>query len=1064
MNKILKGFVYLTLGITVIIYGLFLLSPFIISPILNNSIQSIIKDNQDITGLGLNTIIEDVKLVTTPKLTVGLKIGKFEILKPNKDEILSAKDFQVKMSLLSLLAKKIEVDLVSLEDLDVKLGVYKDGVFEIEKMFIDFLKAEATENTTTTKTTETSQSSAEPLTLPCGLRLSNHLPDIKIGSYDIEFIDLSNRQKYEIEGGKTEITDFVFNKGIKVLASGKATLKNREQFSYKIKINNKIMPDMDLHDLVFNPITEENNEEKKETADFNINILDILNDIYDNKITANLDVDLTTAKTGKNLILNGYANADNLSVSPSGLTLPSSDVKLKFKGEKIDINSNLYTAQNEVSTIIGTIKTGKNTNIDINFKSGAELANIMKIIKAVALTFNIKDLQTLTANGKLDADFNIKSNLKTVTSNGYLKIPSAKINYGLYNVSIDDINANVELNNNNIDIKNIGFAILGQPLKFYGSVKQDATADLHLTANNLGLKGLLIALGQGALLKDNNVNSGTVTLNADIVGKLNSIKPTAKVLLSNLDIKNVPANTVLKLPNTTIDIISDGKTFSGNANSTNIKAINPAATVSVPKVLANITPDYIEITQTPVNVEKINFNVAGKIKNYLTEKIALDFVTTGDIKSTLKGDMNIVKQTLNLVYATTQDSTIVVPMFDKSKLTFNCNIGIGGEMINPILSGVVNVPSLNIPEIPVTMENLVAKLNGPILKGSATVGKFASGGIGAENLTTDFLMKGENFYLNNLKGTAFDGNINGNIIYNMSNFKTSIDFHGQGLNAEKAVKGAVGISNALSGTLGFDTKLSLDVVDYEEMMKSMKGNLTFKVENGSFGNIGRIENLFGANNIISNSILKTTVATLSNISGIKETAKFNYINGDMSFSDGWANLTSIKSSGNTLAYFVYGKLHLINLSTNVTVLGRLDSSVVALLGPLGELSADKLFSYIPKFGALTSSIVNTLTTNPKGERISEIPALSNGSESYKDFKVIFNGGLESSNSIKSFKWLTDVDTSAIEQVSVKDTIKSLKTTVDEDLTNTVQSVVDTVKSQKDALKTTADELKNLFKF
>ena len=101
MNKILKGFVYLTLGITVIIYGLFLLSPFIISPILNNSIQSIIKNNQDITGLGLNTVIEDVKLVTTPKLTVGLKIGKFEILKPNKDEILSAKEKYVATTFIS---------------------------------------------------------------------------------------------------------------------------------------------------------------------------------------------------------------------------------------------------------------------------------------------------------------------------------------------------------------------------------------------------------------------------------------------------------------------------------------------------------------------------------------------------------------------------------------------------------------------------------------------------------------------------------------------------------------------------------------------------------------------------------------------------------------------------------------------------------------------------------------------------------------------------------------------------------------------------------------------------
>ena len=241
----------------------------------------------------------------------------------------------------------------------------------------------------------------------------------------------------------------------------------------------------------------------------------------------------------------------------------------------------------------------------------------------------------------------------------------------------------------------------------------------------------------------------------------------------------------------------------------------------------------------------------------------------------------------------------------------------------------------------------------------------------------------------------------------------------------------------------------------------MKGKLSFKVENGSFGNIGRLENFFGASNIVSNALLKTTVATISNLSAVKNTAKYDYITGDMTFSNGWANLNSIKSAGQTLAYFVYGKLHLINLSTNVTVLGRLDQSVVSLLGPVGELSADKLLSAIPKFGTLTASIANALTTNPNGERVSEIPALSNGSENYKDFKVIFNGGLESSNSIKSFKWLTQVDTSALEsQQNMVETIKSLKTTIGDDLDN----IVDSVKTQKEAIKNTAKELKNLFKF
>lgn len=1027
--------------VVIVIYALFLILPFIITPIAKNYIPMVNDEIKKATGL--NSQIEDFKIITTPKFTVGAELGKFAILTPQNKEIFEAEDFSVKMSLLPLLARRIEVDLVQVGNVDLKLGVNKDGSFELEKFLP---KQENSQNETNTQT-------IEPINLPFGLRLSNHLPDIKIGEYDIEFIDLSNNKKYEIEGGKTEITDFILNKGVKVSANGKAKFDEREQFVYNLKINNKIMPDLDLHDLVFVPSANVDDKKVQETPDFKINVLDIFKGIYNNRITANFDANLTITNDGNN----GFVKADNLSI----VNLPPSNANLKFKGHKIDINSSMYTAQNEVSTINGYVQTGKKTNIDLNLKSDVELNNIIRILNAVAMTFNIKDLQTLSANGKLDADFNIKSNLTKINSNGYLKIPNANIYYGLYKIGIDDINADVQLANNNVNIKNIGFSILNQPLKFYGLVKEDATADLHLVANDLSLKGLLVACGQAVLLKENPVNSGTVSLKADIVGKLDKIKPTANVVLNNIDIKNIPSNTTLKLPKTNIDIVADAQNFSGSAVSENIKILNPAAGVNIPNIKANIKPDVIEITPTPVKVEKINFNVSGKIKNYLTEKIALDFVSTGDIKAKLLGDMNVIKQTLNLNFATTSDSTIIVPMFDKSKMTFNGNINITGSMLNPILSGVVNVPTLSIPEIPVVMENLSAKLNGPILKGHATLAKFASGGIVAENCTTDFAMKGVDFYLNNLKGTAFDGKINGNIVYNMSDLNTKIDFHGAGMNAEKAVKGAVGISNALTGTLGFDTNLTLKAVDYEDMMRSMKGKLTFKITDGSFGNIGRLENFFGASNIVGNALLKTTVATISNLGAVKNTAKYDYITGDMTFSNGWANLSSIKSAGQTLAYFVYGKLHLVNMSTNVTILGRLDQSVVALLGPVGELSADKLLSAIPKFGTLTASIANALTTNPRGERVSEIPALSNSSELYKDFKVIFNGGLESSNSIKSFKWLTDVDTSALEpQQNMVDTIKSLKNTVGDD----VQNVVDTVKSQKEALKNTANELKSLFKF
>lgn len=1050
VRNLLIGFI----SIIGCLYILFLLLPFILSPIINNYIPQVNEEIKKATGLVSS--IEDVKLLTTPKFTVGAKIGKFIIKTPDNKEVLNAENFQAKMSLLPLFAKRIELDLVKLDKVDVFLGLNKDGSFEIEKYL--------PEQIDTQENNETENPEATITELPFGLRLSNHLPDIKVGPYSIKFTDISNGKYYILKGNKAEITDFIFNKRVKVLADGNFTLDNREQFKYNLKINNKIMPDLDLHELVFNPDEESRKgKKKKNKQDVDINILDILHGLYDYKITANVDSDIVLT----NEAYKGYLNIDNMSVSPSGLVLPPSDAKLQFNGDKINVDSNFYTAQNEKSTLNGTIKTGKHTNIDLNFKSDADLANLIKIINAFAMTFNIKDLQTLSANGKLDADFNVKSNLKTVTSDGYLKIPSAIVKYGLYNITIDKINTDIALTNNNIDIKNLSFTIFGQPLKLYGLVKEDASADLHLVANNLSLKGLIVACGQAALLKENQINSGLVSLKADIVGKLESIKPTAKVILSNLNIKNIPSNTVIKLPLVNVNIVADGQTFSGTATGTDIKAINPVATVSVPKLSANIKEDVIEITQTPVKVEKINFNINGKIKNYMTEKIALDFVTTGDIKSKLSGDMNVVKQTLNLLFATTENSSMVIPMFDKSKLIFNSNLNITGSIMNPQVSGSVNVPSLSMPEIPVVMENIYAKLHGDILNGSATVGRFVNNGIIATGISSDFSMKGENFYLKNLSGSAFDGNFNGNIVYNMANAKTSVQLKGEHMNAEKAVEGAAGLKGALTGTLKFDTNLNLIVYpDFNDLMRSITGKLTFNIANGAFGRIGRIENFLQAGNILANTVLKSTVASFANLTAIKNSAKFDYISGDMNLANGWANINNIKSTGKSIAYFVTGKYNLINGTANITILGRMDGAIVKLLGPIGDLSAEKILSIIPKLGELTARYATAMTTDPDKERTKDIPKLSTETEIYKDFKIEFNGGIESVSSVKSFKWLSKVDLSAIESMSIKDTVKSLKSNLNNDVNTTVTTVKDTVnavKEQKEQLKQSVKELKNLFK-
>jgi len=1034
LSKIINGICVLLIGTFI----LFLLLPFVLNFFIDRHIPQIAGVINKYTGLSAG--LEDVRIVTTPKFTAGLKVKKIELYTPSKEKILIADDFDIKMSLIPLLAKDIRVDVIKLENADVKLKFNKDGELDFIKYLPVSENAEPIQN----------ENNKDKNILPFGLKLSNHLPDIHIGGYNVEITD--GTDSYIIKGNKTDVTDFIINKSIKIKGSGKFKLKDREHFNYNVNLFNKIMPDVELNELVFNSQTEEENINEPQK----INIIAILKGLYDYKVTANADIDLKTTKES----IDGSVNVNNVSI----IDLPNSKADFVFKGNNIDIHSNIYTAKNEVSAINGNIKTGKKPAVDLNIKSNVDISNLTDIVKKIALIFNIQDLQTLTASGNMNADFNIKSDLKNVQSSGFLKIPFAKLYYGAYQIGIDNINADIALDNNNVNFKNISFSILGQPLKIFGTLSSDAIADIHASADKLNIKGLLVALGQAAIMKDNPIYSGTLSMDALLKGKLDKINPIIKLNILNVDLKNIPSDIRLKAPITTVDITSDGKTFGGNMVCNGVTLINPAVTLQTSEIKANISPEVIEVTQTPVKIDKNNMNISGKITNYLTEDIGLDFITSGDIKSALKGSMNMSKQTLALTYSTTDLSTIVIPGFDKSKLSFKGKINVAGDMINPIISGSVVVPSVSIPEIPVTMTDMDIKLNGTILHGSGSVKEFASGGIKAENITGNFELKGMDFYLNNLKGTSFAGKINGDIVYNLSNANTKLKFRGSGLNAEQAIEGAAGIKNALSGTLGFDTNLTLTVLEYNEMIKSIKGNLNFDIKKGAFATIGRFEGFLGAGNITENYFLKNTVNALSDAAGLATTAQFDALDGSLTLSDGWANLNPIKSAGPSLCYYITGKYNLINGTTNVNILGRLDAPMVAKLGALGTLNMSKLI------GDKAASVLKILTSNPQTENTDLIPDLTNKSTNYQDFKVIFNGGIDSKSSIKSFKWLKNADTTELEPQTIKDVVDNVKdayktdiNTTKEEWNNKVEQKKKEINDVKDQINTTKDDFKNLWK-
>ncbi len=1016
------------LGIFVIaIYALFLIVPFFLTGIANAYSPKLSQMIEEMSGFKVK--LEKISVVTTPKLTVGAKVGHIDAALPTGESFFTADNVQGKLSLLPVLMKKIEIDMVGADNVNLNLKVKKDGKFLIE----DYIpKNEEQKN----------EQQPEKFEMPFNIKLSNKLPNIVIKNYNITFVDMPSDKSYSIYGNKASVKDFVLNKKVKISADGKFMLQDKVQFNYDVKLFNKVMPDVELNDLVFNP--SETDEQPAEPM--NINVIDIFKAIYNNQLTADVTANVSTSGTFEDMNFNGFCNISNLGIAVDGKKLPASNADLTLKGNKIDLYSKLYSAENEITEIIGKFKTGKHPKIALNCKSNAKFKSIIDLIDSLAQSFGYNDLATLTATGGIDADFSLKSDMKTVQSSGFLKVPSASLSYGLYNIAINNINADIDFSNNMLNIKNAGLSVLNQPLNIKGTITQKADANISVSAKNLQLKGLLLALGQMSLLKENNISSGALTLNVDVKGRLDKIQPRVNLSIDNVNVKNIPSNTSLTLANAGANVYTDGKIAGGTVNINNAKVINPAVVLTAPKAEMVIGEKDIDIKNAYVLYENTRIDIAGKISDYLAKNIKLNLTANGLGTINLTGTLIDGAKKLDLRLFTTKTISMAIPGMKKSNLKADADISITGACANPYLKGKVNIPTLTMPDMAMAVENLNILLNGYIASGSGTLKKFTSGGIVAENLSSDFNLKNNVFYLNNIAGDAFSGKIGGNVSYNLQNGHIKVNFKGSDMDAEKAIAGAAGIKNALSGKLGFNADVTLHGATDVEMIKNLKGNVSFNIADGTLGNIGRFENFLFADNISSNAILKSAMNSISALPAIKNTAEFKTISGDLTFDNGWARLNPVKTTGPSMAYYITGRYNILNGTANVIVLGRLSAEIIKLLGPLGDLSVDKLTSYIPKFGALTGNLINMMTSDPKSENISAIPALSSGNTNYKDFKVVFNGGVESRSSVKSFKWLSNCDTSAIDSLGTQ--IDKAKETVQQAKQQAVQQITDTIQEHK----------------
>lgn len=295
-----------------------------------------------------------------------------------------------------------------------------------------------------------------------------------------------------------------------------------------------------------------------------------------------------------------------------------------------------------------------------------------------------------------------------------------------------------------------------------------------------------------------------------------------------------------------------------------------------------------------------------------------------------------------------------------------------------------------------------------IRNGSINMRRIKTGEIIATNTTGRISMSNNNFFLNNLRTTAFDGIIRGDITANLITTALQIRTRGTGLNVEKALLALANMKDTLSGDLAFRTDITLSGSTMEEQMKSLKGTVTFAMTDGQLGPFGKLENMILAENIRESQFFQTALGGVINNLATVDTSHFSLMNGQILFDNGIAHINPITTIGNVMCLHISGDFNLLENTTDMKVRAKLGSVIANMLGPIAQLNPINLVQATPGLNVVMAQAFSLFCEQLTPEESAAIPNLPTKLDDNMatKFQIVLRGDVAKPMSlIKSFKWL-----------------------------------------------------------
>ncbi len=349
-----------------------------------------------------------------------------------------------------------------------------------------------------------------------------------------------------------------------------------------------------------------------------------------------------------------------------------------------------------------------------------------------------------------------------------------------------------------------------------------------------------------------------------------------------------------------------------------------------------------------------------------------------------------------------------------------------------------------------------------IKNGSIDIRQIKTGNILLSDTTSKIFLEKNILYVNNLITNAFKGKIKGDVSYNLISSEIKAALNGSSLDVEKTLLDAAAMKDTLTGTMDFDTDISLRGSTYEEQMKSLKGNVNFTMKDGSLGPFGKLENLILAENIRESAFFQSTIGSILNSLLSFDTSKYNVLNGKLSFDNGVVQINPIDTSGDIMATYIFGDFNLLKNTIDIKLRGRLGSQVSDSMGPLALLNPVNLVKATPGMSLVLGKIFFLFTEQVTEAELSLIPALGKdiSDNNATKFQVVVRGDVAKPLTlVKSFKWL------ALESEiqNAQNYLNSIpEDTLPPDITGIENAVSNEIQESAEEGKTILNKIKSMF--